>query len=341
MLCLGIETSCDDTGLALNEDGRPVDSLLASQADLHAIFGGVVPELASRQHSRFIGPLFDELMRRNGLSGSELDVIAVARGPGLLGSLLTGCAFAKGLAFTLQKSLIGINHLHAHLLAIDLAGKLPFPALGLVASGGHTEIFRMQSPWDMKRLGRTLDDAAGEVFDKTGSFLGLPYPAGRQIDELASSAGDTQFELPLPYIKNDNLDFSFSGLKTAAIGLASDLGLDKSNSMRAPFCRALNTAIARTLRIKAERALKANPDIEVLCLAGGVAANTMIRKGLEQLMREYGGTFLAAPAELCMDNGAMIAHAGYLLASQGYSHGLELEAVPRGRPIPDDARLSL
>lgn len=340
MLCLGIETSCDDTGLAIDSNGQIIASLLASQADLHAIFGGVVPELASRQHCRYIGPLLDELLSQNKIDLRDLDMIAVARGPGLLGSLLAGCAFAKGLSFALQKPLIGINHLHAHLLAIAIDQEIPFPALGLVISGGHTEFYRMNSPWDMKSLGRTLDDAAGEVFDKVGCFLGMPYPAGRKIDELASLVSSAPYSLPHPYIKNDNLDFSFSGLKTAAIAQAGALGLDKGGSPDelAIFCHALNDAIAETLVIKTRRALENNPDLKTLCLAGGVASNSCIRQKLAGLMDRMGGKFLAAARRYCMDNGAMIAHAGYLLAREGYTHGLELEAIPRGRPIPGDMR---
>lgn len=339
MLCLGIETSCDDTGLALVEDGKLVDSLLSSQAEVHAIFGGVVPELASREHSRRLGPIFDSLLARNRLTPSDIDLVAVARGPGLLGSLLAGVAFAKGLALTLGKPLLGVNHLHAHLLAAGLDTDLKFPALGLVISGGHTELYRMDGVASFLRLGRTLDDAAGEAFDKVGNVIGLSYPAGRGVDELAQLGERGKINFPLPYIHNDNLDFSFSGLKTTATKCAADLRIEARQAReKRDFCAALNEAVAQTLLIKAGRALDRHPDLDTMYIAGGVAANSAIRAAFEGLMARRKGRLLMPSLKFCMDNGAMIAFAGYLLAREGYFHGLDLEAIPRGRMIPDDMR---
>lgn len=319
------------------EDGRLVDSLLASQAEVHAIFGGVVPELASREHSRKLGPMFDALLARNSMSPADIDLFAVARGPGLLGSLLAGMAFAKGLAVTLGKPILGVNHLHAHLLVAGLEGELEFPALGLVISGGHTELYRIEGVASFLRLGRTLDDAAGEAFDKVGNVIGLSYPAGRAVDELARQGQSGKVAFPLPYIHNDNLDFSFSGLKTTAMKYAANLGLAASqDAEKADFCAALNEAVAQTLLAKTKRALARYPDLNTLYIAGGVAANSAIRSVFESLMASRKGHLLVPPLKYCMDNGAMIAHAGYLLASEGYSHGLDLEAIPRGRSIPDD-----
>lgn len=342
MLCLGIETSCDDTGLAIVEDGKLLDSLLASQAEVHAIFGGVVPELASREHSRNLGSLFDILLARNGLTPADIDLFAVARGPGLLGSLLTGMAFAKGLALTLGKPLLGVNHLHAHLLAAGIEEDLVFPALGLVISGGHTELYRMDGPARFQRLGRTLDDAAGEAFDKVGNVLGLSYPAGKAVDELARQGKSGKIDFPLPYIHNDNLDFSFSGLKTTAIKCATQIDLASRHiSEKADFCAALNAAVAQTLLVKTERALDRNPDLETLYIAGGVAANSTIRAAFGTLMARRKGRLLMPALKFCMDNGAMIAYAGYLLAREGYFHSLDLESIPRGRMMPDDMRCAL
>ena len=185
MLCLGIESSCDETALAVVRDGVLLDAVLASQADIHALFGGVVPELASREHYRYLGTLFDQLMQRLDLRPSDLDVVAVSRGPGLLGSLLVGVAFAKALALGCGARFLGVNHLHAHLLAAGLENELRFPALGLLVSGGHTHIYRMESPSRCIVLGKTLDDAAGEAFDKVGKILGLAYPGGKLMDALA------------------------------------------------------------------------------------------------------------------------------------------------------------
>lgn len=339
LLCLGIESSCDETALALVRGGRLLAQTLASQADLHAIFGGVVPELASREHLRHIGPLFDELLVRSGCNAGDIDVIAVARGPGLLGSLLTGVAFAKGLALATGAPLIGVNHLHAHLLAAGLAAVIPFPCLGLVISGGHADLYIVRSPWDMEKIGRALDDAAGEAFDKVGAAIGLRYPAGRAVNELACAAEKPFAALPRPYLHNGNLDFSFSGLKTAAVQLAKGAGIHVSGGggeKLGQFCLALNEAVADTLAEKTRRALEMNPDINALCVAGGVAANSIIRDKLSGLMAERGGAFLAPELKYCTDNAAMIAYAGYLLAEEGFRHGLDMEAVPRGRPVPCD-----
>lgn len=341
MLCLGIETSCDETALALVEDGRLLDETLASQSSLHAIFGGVVPELASREHYRFIGALFDELLRRNNLRPQAIDYIAVARGPGLLGSLLVGVAFAKGLALGLGRPLLGINHLHAHLLAAGLENSLEFPAIGLVASGGHTHLYRMNNPSDIRRLGRSLDDAAGEIFDKVGHALGFPYPAGKFIDQCGADGCADAFALPRPYLDNNSLDFSFSGLKTAALlemkaaGVSMGAGNPENGEKLADFCASFNMAIADTLAVKLARALDKESAKQVI-FAGGVAANRMIRERLKDVTMKYGAVFIAPSFRHCTDNAAMCAYAGWLLGKMGYYHGHAFEAVPRGREIPDD-----
>ncbi len=349
MLVLGIESSCDETALALVADGRPVASVLASQADIHALFGGVVPELASREHYRYIGPLFDELMRRADIAPRALDLVCAARGPGLLGSLLVGVAFAKALALGTGAQFLGIDHLHAHLLAAGLDGELPFPCLGLLVSGGHTHIYRMEAPWRFLTLGRTLDDAAGEAFDKAAKLAGLPYPGGALLDRLAQGGDPTAIVLPRPYLDNASLDFSFSGLKTAAA-----LWLEKSCPVAWPrplpspeaapqelrdFCAAFNNAVVDTLCVKVARALRQNPDIRTLVVAGGVAANSLLRQRAEELMRERGGRCLVPPPGLCTDNAVMTAYAGWLLGNAGYRHGLDMETIPRGKRIPDDMRL--
>lgn len=347
MLCLGIESSCDETALALVKDGRRLDAVLASQADMHALFGGVVPELASREHYRYMGPLFDALMARSGCAVGDLDVIAVSRGPGLLGSLLVGVAFAKGLALATGARLVGVNHLHAHLLAAGLEQPLTFPALGLLVSGGHTHLYRMEGPDRFLTLGRTLDDAAGEAFDKAGKLMGLSYPAGRLMDELAGDGDPTAVPFPLPYLRNDSLDFSFSGLKTAAAAYLDSIPpadrwprpvttVQGAPRILRDCCASYTRAIVETLLRKVERALDRQPDLSALVLAGGVAANSHLRAGAEALMRRRGGRLVMPSPSLCTDNAVMVAHAGWLLAREGGHHDLALEAVPRGRPIPAD-----
>jgi len=341
VLCLGIESSCDETGLALVRDGRLVDAILASQADIHAIFGGVVPELASREHYRFMGPLYDQLMNRNGLTAAELDVVAVTRGPGLLGSLLVGVAFAKALALASGARFIGINHLHAHLLAVGLLEPISWPCLGLLVSGGHTEIYLMKSPICFTRLGRSLDDAAGEAFDKISKLLGLPYPGGVHLDALARQGSANPKLFPRPYLDNDNLDFSFSGLKTAvATHITRDIRLlerapDTSQAL-CDMCASVNLSVVESLCAKVERALCRFPAIHSLILAGGVAANSLLRTRAAQLMEGRTGRLLLPPPHLCTDNAAMIAYTGELLTRHGLGHDLDMEAIPKGVCVPDD-----
>ena len=345
MLCLGIESSCDETALALVRDGTLVDAILASQTDVHAFFGGVVPELASREHYRFIGPLYDQLMSRNALKATELDAVAVARGPGLLGSLLVGVAFAKALALSSGSRFIGVNHLHAHLLAVGLQEPIPWPCLGLLVSGGHTEIYLMESPIRFTRLGRSLDDAAGEAFDKIAKLLGLAYPGGARLDALARRGRADPKRFPRPYLDNDNLNFSFSGLKTAVAAqithdmrLMENSALDDASPILCDVCASVNLAVVETLCAKVERALSRFPDIHSLILAGGVAANSLLRSRVAQLMEERAGRLLLPPPPLCTDNGAMIAYAGELLTRHGFGHALDMEVIPRGVGVPDDLR---
>ncbi|MCR5813705.1 MAG: tRNA (adenosine(37)-N6)-threonylcarbamoyltransferase complex transferase subunit TsaD [Desulfovibrio sp.] len=346
MLCLGIESSCDETSLALVSDGTLLGHVLASQSDLHALFGGVVPELASREHLRFIGPLFDELLMRCDKPLEAISHVAVSRGPGLLGSLLVGVAFAKGLALGLGIPLLGVNHLHAHLLAAGLHSPLSYPALGLLVSGGHSSIYRLESPKRLQLLGRTLDDACGECFDKVGNHLGMSYPSGRLVD-CAAQLGQKSIPFSLPYVHNDNLDFSFSGLKTAVISYIDEhlADLDYARPVREAqclpqaildLCASFNSVIAKTLVVKLERALDQNADCTSLILAGGVAANSMIRAELSRFAKRKRLPLIMPERDLCTDNGAMVAYAGWLLAREGYYHSLSMETIPRGRIIPDD-----
>lgn len=356
MLCLGIESSCDETALALVRDGHQIGATLASQADLHALFGGVVPEMASREHYRFIGALYDKLMHSCGLSLKDVDVIAVTRGPGLLGALLVGVAFAKGLALGANKPLVAIDHLHAHLLAAGLEHDMPFPCLGLLVSGGHTHIYRMNAPDSLTLLGRTLDDAAGEACDKFAKMLGLPYPGGAILDALACRGNADRNLFPRPHTHVSSPDFSFSGLKTAALVYLENhpslveegkalrkTGFDPASGALCDLCASYLCAIADTLRIKLEQALyqeerhAPGSSIAGLVVAGGVAANTQIRAVLRDLAEKVRKPLFLPSPSLCTDNAVMIAHLGCLLAQRGHGHRLHFPAIPRGQKIPDDA----
>lgn len=356
MLVLGVETSCDETGVALVRNGSLLAESLASQTDIHAVFGGVVPEIASREHQRMLPILYQDLLRRSGVKTSEIEGIAVARGPGLLGSLLVGLSFAKGLCLATGAALLGVDHLHAHLLASGLEAELRFPALGLLVSGGHTHIYRMDSATEFKLLGRTLDDAAGEAFDKVAKLLNLPYPGGRYLDDLSQGVVPDKAMFPLAYVHNDNLDFSFSGLKTAVAEHLSKrphlaypvmheadvlrqggaLSLSAHPEELSLLAASFNRAVAETLRVKVERALDREKGLVALVVAGGVAANSHVRAAMTDLAASHGLVACLPQPSLCTDNAAMIAYAGGLALEAGYRHGLGLESVPRGRAVPRD-----
>lgn len=349
MLCLGIETSCDETAVALVENGRLLGQRLASQVDVHALFGGVVPEIASREHLRVLPGLYRALLEETGVRSEVISCIAVSRGPGLLGALLIGLSFAKGLSLAIGAPLVGVNHLHAHLLAAGLERDIPFPALGLLVSGGHTHTYAVHADHDFRLLGRTLDDAAGEAFDKAAKRLNLPYPGGKLIDDLASGTEPDHGMFPRAFIDNDSLDFSFSGLKTAVVNhvdahphlaLPSLAGPEalapEVRAELAVVCASFNWSVADTLRIKTERALRRVPEARALIVAGGVAANSMLRRTMTELAGRSGLELVLPSPSLCTDNAAMVACAGERLARAGFFHGLDLEAVPRGRKVPLD-----
>ncbi|PIE69037.1 MAG: tRNA (adenosine(37)-N6)-threonylcarbamoyltransferase complex transferase subunit TsaD [Deltaproteobacteria bacterium] len=349
MLCLGIESSCDETAMALVQDGVLLGQRIVSQVDMHAVFGGVVPELASREHLRWLYPLLDDLLEATGAVMADIQCVAVARGPGLLGSLLTGLGFAKGLAYGRGIPLIGVNHLMAHLLAVGMERELIFPAVGLLVSGGHTHLYAMRSPLDIQLLGRTLDDAAGEAFDKVAKLLNFPYPGGRHLDALGQGAAPDTTLFPCPYLRNTNLDFSFSGLKTAVsyyVQEHPDLVRASMDTILAPgyepepdlarLCSSFTWTVAETLRVKTARALGQCPDAKGLYVAGGVAANTVVREVMGELAAQRGVTLLLPSPGLCTDNAAMIGFYGEILGEAGCVHDLELEAIPRGKPIPWD-----
>ncbi len=366
MLVLGIETSCDETGLALIDENGVRGRKLSTQVDLHALFGGVVPELASREHAKILPLLFDNLIEEANIKLSDIQGIAVASGPGLLGALLVGVGFAKSLALALNIPIVGVNHLHAHLALVGLNSsnlnkeyskdnsKLTFPALGLLVSGGHTHLYEIKDYNSYKVLGRTLDDAAGEACDKFAKMLGLPYPGGALIDMLGQQGEVDKKLFPRPYTKNDNLDFSFSGLKTAAAqflannktavlpeykaeqGKVLTREEHKKRVEEAPkiLCDAAASylyAIADTLAIKTMRAYEACEERpQTLILAGGVAANSFIRARFAQLASKYDLPLLSPSLSLCTDNGEMIGFLGRELLLKGISHELDFPAFARG-----------
>lgn len=348
MLCLGIETSCDETAFALVNDGKCLGSIIGSQSKLHTLFGGVVPELASREHYRCIGPLYSKLIEEVGISLEEVDVIAVTRGPGLLGALLVGLSFAKGLCVASNKPIIGINHLHAHLLVANFETPIEYPALGLLISGGHTNSYKIEAPDHFVLLGKTLDDAAGEVCDKFAKMLGLSYPGGAILDRLAQLGIADPSLFPRPYTHTADLDFSFSGLKTAASKYLQqhphlvEAGRNYSATKEGVeelynVCSSYLLAVAETLYIKMEKALfQYDHEIHTVIIAGGVAASTYIREHMRKLAKKYNKKFVLPSEKLCTDNAIMVAYMGEMLAKRGYHHRLNVPAVPRGQYIPDD-----
>jgi N6-L-threonylcarbamoyladenine synthase len=329
---LAIETSCDETAAAVVEDGvRVLSDVVSTQIDIHRRWGGVVPELASRNHVVQVMPVVDEALSRAGLPPAALDAVAVTSGPGLVGALLVGVQAAKALALAWGKPLVRVNHLEGHLVAAFLADPAPeFPYLGLVVSGGHTSLYAAHAFGDYRVLGQTRDDAAGEAFDKGAKLLGLPYPGGVAIDRLAKEGDAKAHRFPKAIVKGADLDFSFSGLKTALLHHVRKHGLPEGNAL-ADLCASYQEAIVRALVEKAFRAAR-RLQFDRLVLSGGVAANSRLRAAVEERAREYEGmkVFLP-PVRLCTDNAAMIAVAGTHALLRGERAGLDLNADPAWR----------
>ena len=321
MRILGIESSCDETGVALYDTAAGLcGHRLFSQVEMHAAYGGVVPELASRDHVKRLLPLLGEVLEESGCSLAEIDAIAVTQGPGLGGALLVGASVAAALGAALGKPVIGIHHLEGHLLSPLLAEPRPeFPFVALLVSGGHTQLMAVNRVGDYRLLGETLDDAAGEAFDKTAALLGLAYPGGPVLAALASKGNVNKYKLPRPMLHSGDLDFSFSGLKTAVLTLVGKLCADDaalSEAVRADVSAAFEEAIVDVLTAKCLGALQ-QAGMQRLVVAGGVGANQRLRHQLTAAVRKMGGTVYYPPIELCTDNGAMIAFAGAMRLSGG------------------------
>ena len=311
MLILGVESSCDETGLAVyDSDAGLLSHALHSQVAMHNDYGGVVPELASRDHIRRVVPLAREVLARAGRALSQLDAIAFTEGPGLAGALLVGAAFAKSLAFALGVPALGIHHLEGHLLSPMLSKHPPaFPFVALLVSGGHTQLMRVTGVGRYELLGETLDDAAGEAFDKTAKLLGLDYPGGPAVSALAESGKPGRFKLPRPMLNSADFEFSFSGLKTAVSTLVRSQPADAQT--RADIARAFQDAIVDVLVAKCLSALQ-KTNLGQLVVAGGVGANKQLRAALDTTAIQQGFEVFYPELELCTDNGAMIAFAAAL-----------------------------
>lgn len=332
MRVLGIESSCDETGVAIYDAEKGlVAHALHSQIAIHQSYGGVVPELASRDHVKYLLPLVDAALEQAGLEKTAIDALAYTAGPGLIGALLTGACFAKSLAFSLNKPALAIHHLEAHLLAAKLdSPQLDFPFLALLVSGGHTQLIDVRALGDYQLLGDTLDDAVGEAFDKTAKLMGIAYPGGALLAELADHCPEEAAErippFPRPMTDRPGLDFSFSGLKTHA--LTSWNNSAKDEQARAMIAKAFQQAVIDTLFIKCKRALKQTGSRR-LVVAGGVGANRSLRAALRCLMQDLQGEVYFPRPEYCTDNGAMVAYAGclYLLAGKKDSNlAIEVKA---------------
>jgi N6-L-threonylcarbamoyladenine synthase len=328
MKVLGIESSCDETGIAVYDtDSGQIWQRLYSQIEKHREYGGVVPELASRDHVVKAAPMLGEILQEIG-SIDDIDAITYTRGPGLIGALMVGANLARGLAWALDKPVLGVHHMEGHLLAPMLAAEKPeLPFVALLVSGGHSMLVDVRAIGDYRILGETLDDAVGEAFDKTAKLLGLPYPGGPELAALADSVSHSRFEFPRPMVNRPGLEFSFSGLKTAALNMVKKHEpLD--DDLRAEIAHAFQHAVVDTLRIKCRRAL-AETGYQNLVVAGGVGANRRLREVLEQSAGAAHARVYFPALEYCTDNGVMIAYAGALRVLAGQRDEAVTDVLPR------------
>jgi N6-L-threonylcarbamoyladenine synthase len=327
VLTLGIETSCDETSAAVIEDGRTVRSNIISSQTIHSKFGGVVPEVASREHIKTIVPIYEEALAGAGVTLDQIDLIAATMGPGLVGPLLVGLTFAKGLAFATGKPFIGVNHMEGHLAANILAHpELSAHHLTLVVSGGHTMLIEVRSFGEYELLGKTLDDAAGEAFDKVAKVMGLGYPGGAKVDRLAQTGDPTYFRFPRS-VRQDGFNFSYSGLKTAVALYIEKLSVSEFEAHKADIAAsfqeaAVSVLVEKTLNAAQERG------ITDVTISGGVAANSRLRKKMADDLGKAGKRVFYPPITLCTDNAAMIAAAGYYRFQKDGPGNLVADAVP-------------
>jgi len=337
---LGIETSCDETAAAVVRltDGRAevLSSVVASQIAEHAPFGGVVPEIAARAHVEIIDSVIAAAVKESGVGFEGLTGVAATAGPGLVGGVMVGLSAGKAIALARGIPLSAVNHLEGHAVSARLAEDIPYPFLLLLVSGGHCQLLRVEDVGACTRLGSTIDDAAGEAFDKIAKTLGLPYPGGPALEVLAQGGDPARYPLPRALLGRDGCDFSFSGLKTAAARVAEKLTTDDE---RKDLAASVQAAIARQLSERTVRAMTACPDLKRFVVAGGVAANRAIRTELERIASKHGFSFHAPPLKYCTDNAAMIALAGAERLAAGFESGLDAVARPRW-PLDEAAALA-
>jgi N6-L-threonylcarbamoyladenine synthase len=331
MVILGIDTSCDDTCASIVEDGkRLLSNVVSSQVSVHHRYGGVVPELASREHIRNIVPVVEESMEKASVNNKDIDAIAVTVGPGLVGALLVGIYFAKAFSYAKGIPLIGVNHLEGHILSVFLEKRLPsFPFVALTVSGGHTNIYHVRDFGDYTVLGRTLDDAAGEAFDKVAKLLGLGYPGGGIIEKTAFHGRDDAIDFPRAYLSKGSLDFSFSGLKTSVALYIKKWRDRNDNEISLKDIAASFQAAVVDILIDKLIAATNQVGVKSIMLAGGVARNNYLRNKLQKTISDKGIDLYIPHPELCTDNGAMIAVAGYHRLIKGYRDDLTLDARSR------------
>ncbi len=340
MTILGIETSCDETSAAIIKDGRLLSNVTKTQL-FHSKFGGVVPELASRAHQKLIIPIVEEALAKAGVSKGELNAVAAVYGPGLIGSILVGLSFGKAMALGLGIPFVGVDHMEAHVFSNLIEDPKPeFPFVNLTVSGGHTQLLLVRKPFDYQLLGQTKDDAAGEAFDKVAKMLGIGYPGGPLVDKLAASGNPKFVDFPRPYLEEGSFEFSFSGLKTSVLYYLRKMGFAANNNPGNPenptnhgstfvsdVCASFQSAVVDVLVHKVVAAAK-RFNVRDVAIAGGVAANSELRKRLAMLEESDGLRVFIPKFEYCTDNGAMVAMVGYMKMKEGKSSNLELTAEP-------------
>ncbi len=328
MIVLGIETSCDETGIAIiNDKYEILANVLYSQIDLHSVYGGVVPEIASRSHIEKIDILFNEALKQANLKLEDIDVIAATSGPGLIGGLLIGTTFAKSICYATGKPYMAVNHLQGHALMSRLTHNTNYPFLLVLTSGGHCQILEVKGTNDFTILGTTIDDAAGEAFDKVAKLLGYEYPGGGKIDALAKQGDSKRFKLPLPLINEDNCNFSFSGMKSAVRNIVAK-GEIKTEQDKYDLCASFQSALCKCFEKKVQRALK-ETGLKTLVVSGGVARNSELRQTLTDVANKLGVDTHIPDPKLCTDNGVMIAVAG--LENAKLNQFSSLNTTPRPR----------